>query len=440
MEMIGKLELISEKAKQDKKMKFTSLAHLINEESLAQCYKELKKDSACGIDGVTVEEYGQKLEENLKSLVDRMKSKSYRPQPVKRVYIPKPGKEEKRPLGIPAVEDKLVQIMAKKILEAIYEQDFLESAHGYRRGRSPHTAINRIDKMVMTKPIKVIVEMDIKKYFDETKHYWLIRGVEERVSDPNFLWLIRRFLKAGIMEEGKYTPSEVGIPQGGVISPILANIYLHYALDQWFEFRFKSEAKGYVELIRYADDAVAAFEHKEDAERFIQELEERLSKFGLRVNKEKTRMVEFGKEVWEQGVANQKKTGTFDFLGFTHYGMASRRGKFIMGHKTAKKKLAMSIMQTKEWLKRVRNQCRMKEWWPTLKAKLRGHYNYYGISGNMRCLRQFYSRVISLVYKWVNRRSQKKSMSWERYLGYLRMNPLLTPKIYHNLYTLRPIY
>lgn len=440
METIGKLKLISEKAKQDKKMKFTSLMHLINEDSLAQCYKELKKDKACGVDGVTVEEYGQKLEENLKSLVDRMKSKSYRPQPVRRVYIPKPGKDEKRPLGIPSVEDKLVQIMAKKIVEAIYEQDFLESSYGYRPGRSTHTAINRLDKVVMTTPIKAIVEVDIKKFFDEVKHYWLIRGVEERVSDPNFLWLIRRFLKAGIMEEGKYTPSEIGTPQGGVISPVLANIYLHYALDQWFEVKIKGSAKGYAELIRYADDAVAAFEHKEDAERFMKELEERLNKFGLRVNKEKTRMVEFGRRIWEQGEANQKKTDTFDFLGFTHYGTASRRGKFIMGHKTAKNKLAMSIMQAKEWLKKIRNKCRMKEWWPTLAAKLRGHYNYYGISGNMRCLRQVYKRVISLVFKWVNRRSQKKSMNWERYLGYLRLHPLPMPKIYHNLYTLKPIY
>ena len=440
METMEKLKLISEKAKQDRKIKFTSLTHLINEESLAQCYKELKKDKACGVDGVTVEEYGQKLEENLKSLVDRMKNKSYQPQPVRRVYIPKPGKDEKRPLGIPSVEDKLVQIMAKKILEAIYEQDFLESSYGYRPGRSTHTAINRLDKVVMTKPIKAMVEVDIKKFFDEVKHYWLIRGVEERVSDPNFLWLTRRFLKAGIMEEGKYCPSEVGTPQGGVISPVLANIYLHYALDQWFEIKFKRSVKGCAELIRYADDIVAAFEHKEDAERFMKELEERLNKFGLRVNKEKTRMVEFGRKVWEQGVADQKKSGTFDFLGFTHYGTASRRGKFIMGHKTAKKKLAMSIMQTKEWLKKIRNRYRIKEWWPTLAAKLRGHYNYYGVSGNMRCLRQVYSRVIRLVYKWVNRRSQKKSMDWRRYLEYLKMHPLPLPKIYHNLYTLKPIY
>ncbi len=438
--MIGKLKLISEKAKQDKKMKFISLIHLINEESLAECYKELKKDKACGIDGVTVETYGQKLEENLKSLIDRMKSKSYRPQPVRRVYIPKPGKEEKRPLGIPAVEDKLVQIMAKKILEAIYEQDFLESSYGYRPGRSTHTAINQLDKVVMTKPIKVIVEVDIKKFFDEVKHYWVNRGVEERVSDPNFLWLIRKFLKAGVMEEGKYTPSKMGTPQGGVISPVLANIYLHYALDRWFEVGFKRRAKGYAQLIRYADDVVAAFEYKEDAERFMKELEERLNKFGLRVNKEKTRMVEFGRKVWEQGKVNQEKTGTFDFLGFTHYGATSRRGKFIMGHKTAKKKMAMSIKQTKEWLKKVRNKCRMKEWWPTLTAKLRGHYNYYGISGNMRCLRQFYNRVISLVFKWINRRSQKKSMNWEKYVGCLRMHPLPTPKIYYNLYTLKPIH
>jgi group II intron reverse transcriptase/maturase len=440
MEMKSKLELISEKARGDKNKKFNSLVHLINEESLVQCYKELKKDKACGVDGVSVEEYGQKLEENLKGLIDRMKAKSYQPQPVRRVYIPKAGKDEKRPLGIPAVEDKLVQIMVKKILEAIYEEDFLESSYGYRPGLSTHKAIDRLDKVVMTKPIKVIVEVDIKKFFDEVKHYWLNRGVEERVNDPNFLLLIRKFLKAGIMEEGRYMPSHEGTPQGGVISPVLANIYLHYAIDQWFEVKVKAKSKGYAELIRYADDVVAAFEERQDAEVFMKELEERLNKFGLRVNKEKTRMVEFGRKDWEDSKTGHKKAGTFDFLGFTHYGTASRRGKYMMGHKTAKNKLAMSIKLTKEWLKKVRNLCRMKEWWPTLKAKLRGHYNYYGISGNMRCLRQVYKRVIRMVYKWINRRSQKKSMTMRRYREYLRMNPLPMPKIYHNMYTLKPIH
>lgn len=239
METMGKLELIAERARQDKKMKFTSLYHHINEENLAAGYGELKKEKAGGIDGVTVEEYGAKLEENLKGLVERLKSKQYQPQAVRRVYIPKPGKAEKRPLGIPTVEDKLVQICLKKLLEAIFEQDFLECSSGYRPNRSGHTAINQLDKVVMTKGINHIVEVGIKKFFDEVEHEWLMKGVGERVSDPNIRWLIRRFLKAGIMEEGQYIKSEEGTSQGGVISPLLANIYLHYALDEWFEKEYK---------------------------------------------------------------------------------------------------------------------------------------------------------------------------------------------------------
>jgi RNA-directed DNA polymerase len=438
MKMEEKLKLIAEGAKQDKKRKFISLVHHINEESLAACYRELKKDKACGIDGVTVGEYGANLTGNLRYLIHRMKTKKYRPQPVRRVYIPKPGKKEKRPLGIPSVEDKLVQIMLKKILEAIYEQDFLECSNAYRPNRSAHIAINQLDKVVMTKGINYIVEVDIKKFFDEVRHYWLIRGVEERVKDPNFLWLIRRFLKAGIMEEGQYIKSKEGTPQGGVISPVLANIYLHYALDDWFEKKFRREAKGYAQLIRFSDDFVVACQHREDAERFLQELEERLAKFGLRISKEKTKVIKFGRRTWKDSQGTGEKVPTFDFLGFTHYCTASRRGKFIVGHKTSKKKLARALRETKEWLKKIRNKYRLREWWSTLKAKLRGHYNYFGISGNMRCLRQFYAMVKSMVFKWINRRSQKKSMNWKKYLQYLEWNPLPTPKIYHSIYTLSP--
>ena len=436
--MEEKLKQIAERAKQDKKRKFESLVHHINEENLAACYRELKKNKACGIDGVTVEEYGVNLKGKLKDLVQRMKTKKYRPQPVRRVYIPKPGKEEKRPLGIPSVEDKIVQIMLKKILEVIFEQDFLECSNGFRPKRSAHTAINQLDKVVMTKGINHIVEVDIRKFFDEVKHYWLIRGVEERVKDPNFLWLIRKFLKAGIMEEGRYIKSERGTPQGGIISPILANIYLHYVLDEWFEYIFKKKASRYVQLIRYCDDFVVACQDKEDAERFQRELEERLAKYGLRVSEEKTRAIAFGRKIWKRSRGTGEKVPTFDFLGFTHYCTASRRGKFIVGYKTSKKKLAGVLRNTKEWLKKIRNKYRLREWWPTLKAKLRGHYNYFGISGNMRCLRQFYAMVKSMVFKWINRRSQRKSMNWKRYLRYLELNPLPMPKIYHSIYTLSP--
>ena len=254
MQTLGKLKLITERAKQDNKLKFTSLAHLINEESLAACYRELKRDKACGIDGVTVEEYGRNLESNLKNLVSRMKTRTYQPKPARRVYIPKPGKEEKRPLGISSVEDKLVQLMLKKILEAIYEPQFLDCSNGFRPKRNCHTAVEQLDKVVMTKPINYIVEVDIKKFFDSVRHYWLLRCVEERVSDPNFLWLIRKSLKAGIVEEGQWKESPTGTPQGSIASPTLANIYLHYVLDIWFKVKFKPKARGYVQLIRYCDD------------------------------------------------------------------------------------------------------------------------------------------------------------------------------------------
>ena len=439
MDTIGKLELIAERARQDRKLKFMALYHHINAESLAACYGELKKDKACGIDGVTVEAYGAKLGENLKDLVERLKAKRYQPQPVRRVYIPNLGKAEERPLGIPTVEDKLVQICLKKLLEAIFEQDFLECSNGYRPNRSGHTAVNQLDKVVMTKGVNHIVEVDIKKFFDEVEHDWVMRGVGERVSDPNILGLIRKFLKAGIMEEGKYMRSEKGTPQGGVISPLLANIYLHYALDEWFEKRFKPRARGYVQLIRYCDDFVVACQQKEDAEGFLKELEERLKKYGLRISKEKTRVIEFGRGIWKHSQGTGEKVATFDFLGFTHYCTVSRRGKFIVGHKTSKKRLAGGLREVKEWLKKVRNMFAMREWWPTLKAKLRGHYNYFGISGNMRCVRQFYGQVKSMVFKWINRRSQKKSMNWQKYLQYLKWNPLPTPKIYHSIYTQSPI-
>jgi len=438
MQVIETLRLITERAKRDRGLKFTSLAHLINEKSLAACYVDLKKDRACGIDGVTVEKYGEDLAGNLKKLVEGMKTKQYRPQPVRRVYIPKPGKEEKRPLGIPAVEDKLVQLMLKRILEAIFEQDFLDCSTGFRPNRNCHLAIDKLDKVVMTKPINYIVEVDIEKFFDNVRHYWVLRCLEERVSDPNLLWLVRKFLKAGIMDRGQFQESSQGTPQGGVVSPLLANAYLHYVLDLWFEKKFKKTTKGHVELIRYADDFVVACESEHDANQFLAACEERFAKFGLCFSKEKTRVMQFGRHAWTQSQRTGKRVATFNFLGFTHYCTASRRGKFIVGHKTARQNMARKLRETKVWMQKVRSLAPLADWWPTLKAKLSGHYAYFGISGNMRCLKQFYFRVSSLAFKWLNRRSQKKSMTWEQYLQYLQWNPLPVPRIYHSIYTLSP--
>jgi RNA-directed DNA polymerase len=438
MRTLDKLRLIAEKARKDKGFKFNSLSHLINEESLSWCFGELKKNKAPGIDGITVLEYGENLEANLKDLIVRMKAKKYRPQPVKRVFIPKPGKKEKRGLGIPSVEDKLVQIMMKKILEAIYEQDFLDFSYGFRPKMSCHQAVNRLDKVVMTRPINYIVEVDIEKFFDNVCHYWLLRGLEERIADPNFLLLVRKFLKAGIIENGDIHKSVQGTPQGGVTSPVLSNIYLHYVLDIWFERKFKSEAKGYAELIRYADDFVACCESKKDADEFLVQLEARLSKFKLGISKEKTSIIKFGRNAWKSHQNGGERVATFTFLGFTHFCTKSRRGKFIMGHKTSKQKLSRAQKEINLWLKKVRNMFLLKDWWKVLKAKLIGHYNYFGISGNMHCLRQFYKNVWWMVFKWINRRSQKKSMNLSKYSRYLDWNPLPQPRISYDMYTLSP--
>lgn len=435
--MKEKLNLIAEKAKRDKRFKFTSLVHHINEGNLARCYKELKRESAGGIDNITVEEYGRDLEKNLKDLVERLKTKRYRPKPVKRVYIPKAEKtDEKRGLGLPSVEDKLVQIMVKKLVEAIYEADFLESSYGFRSGRNCFQAINRLDKEVMSKPVNFIVEVDVRKFFDTLSHYWMLRCLEERIADPSLLWLVRRVLKAGVIDNGQYHASDQGAMQGGNLSPLLANIYLHYVLDLWFEKKFKPMAKGYMQLIRYCDDFVVCCESEQDAREFLKMLEERFSQFKLKLSVDKTKVIKFGKRAWQQWKNGGKKPPTFSFLGFRHYCAMSRRGYFIMGHKTTKENLCRKLKEIKEWVKKVRNFIPLKDWWPTLKAKLTGHYSYFGISGNIHCLRQFYHGVVSLVFKWMNRRSQRKSMTWEMFQKYLQWNPLPTPKVYHSMYTL----
>ena len=264
-----KLNQIARRAKQDKKLKFTSLIHHVNEANLAECYQYLKRNKACGIDGETVEAYGKNLEERLIQLVESMKSKQYRPKPVKRVCIPKAGTNEKRGLGIPTVEDKLVQVMLKKILEQIYEAEFLEVSYGFRPKLSCHDAVKALDKVVMTKPINYIVEVDIKGFFDNVSHYWLQRCLEEKITDKNLMWLVRKFLKAGVVEDGKQFATDLGTPQGGVISPLLANIYLHYVLDLWFKKKIEPQAKGHMELIRYCDDFVVCCESEKDAENFL---------------------------------------------------------------------------------------------------------------------------------------------------------------------------
>ena len=433
--METKLNLISEIAKKDKECKFNNVAHLLNVINLKECFYMLKKGKASGVDGVSLKEYEENLDSNLEELVRRMKSFSYRPQPVKRVYIPKSNGKQ-RPLGIPSVEDKIVQMGITRILTAIYEVDFLDFSYGFRPNRSCHDALDRLDKGIMRNPVNHIIDADIKGFFDNVDHKWILRCLEERIIDKNFLRLIVRFLKAGVIEEGKFHKTETGTPQGGILSPVLANIYLHYVLDLWFEKIIKKESRGYVDIVRYADDFIICVQYKDEAHRILLELNQRLEKFGLELSKDKTRIVEFGRYAIVNSNRKGKRAGTFSFLGFVHYCDRSRNGRFKVGRKTDRKKFAVKMKEINEWLKSIRNAIKMKYWWKILCAKLRGHFQYYGVSGNYMGIQRYYYLTIRLVFKWINRRSQKKSFNWEQFNNYLQKYPLPKPKIYHNMYTL----
>lgn len=433
--METKLNLISDIAKKDKKVKFNNLAHMLNSENLKQCFYELKKNKASGIDGVTFQEYEKNLGANLENLVNRMKQQSYKPQPVLRVYIPK-ANGKMRPLGIPAIEDKVVQMGITKILQAIYEIDFLGFSYGFRPNMNAHQALNALDNILMQEPVNHVIDADIKGFFDNVDHNWLMRCLEERISDFNLLRLIKRFLKAGVMEAGKFIPSSKGTPQGGILSPVLSNIYLHYVLDLWVEKVVKRNYAGYVGIIRYADDFVICVQHKFIADKLLIDLTDRLAKFGLELSKEKTRIVEFGRYANARAKKNVCKAGSFNFLGFTHFCDKSRAGNFKVGRQTDRKKFAVKIKEMSAWLQAVRNLHKPVAWWPTLIAKLRGHFQYYGVSGNFRGIKRFYYLTIHLIFKWMNRRSQKKSFNWDTFKMYLVRHPLPMPKIHHNLYTL----
>jgi group II intron reverse transcriptase/maturase len=438
-----KLTFIAERARREPQCQFTSLAHLLDERFLAGCYHRLGRDRASGVDGVTWREYGEHLEENLRELVARMKAKRYKPQPAKRVYIPK-DEHSKRPLGLPALEDKIVQVGIALILEAIFEADFLDCSYGFRPGRGCHQALNAVDKTVMTQPINHVIDADIQGFFDSVSHEWLLRMLQVRIKDPSFLLLIRRFLKAGYVEAGRTVATEQGTPQGGNLSPMLSNVFLHYVLDLWFEKRIKRQMRGACFLVRYADDFVCLVQSQGDAQTMLQALRERFAQFDLALHPEKTRVISFGRyerqNAQRQNAQRQKrKANTFDFLGFTHFCGASRRGKFIVGRQTSRKKFRKKCQELRVWLKAVRNRLPVQEWWPVLRAKLRGHYQYYGVSGNMRGITRFYRHTLRQTLKWLNRRSQRKSFSWEGFLAYLGHYPLPTPRIVYNLYTLSPV-
>jgi group II intron reverse transcriptase/maturase len=432
------LALIAERARREPQCQFTSLAHLLDEGFLAACYRRLGRDRASGVDGVTWQEYGEHLAENLRDLVARLKAKRYKPLPAKRVYIPK-GEHSQRPLGLPSLEDKIVQKGIALILEAIYEADFLDCSYGFRPGRGCHQALNAVDKTIMTQPVNHLVDADIKGFFDNVSHEWLLKFLRVRIKDPSLLLLVQRFLKAGYLEAGRIVATEQGTPQGGNLSPMLSNVFLHYVLDLWFEKRLKRQVRGVCFLVRYADDFVCMVQYQDDAQAMLQALRERFTQFDVALHPEKTRVISFGRYERQNAQRQKRRANTFDFLGFTHYCDSSRRGKFIVGRQTSRKKFRKKCQELRTWLKAVRNAHPVKEWWPVLKAKLLGHYQYYGVSGNMRGIARYYRRALRLVWKWLNRRSQCKSFSWAGFLTYLVHYPLPKPRIVHNLYTLSPV-
>lgn len=433
-EVETKLLRIAEKAQQDPSCKFTSLFHLMNVELLRGCFEGLRKDAASGIDRVTKEEYGSNLEANLTTLVEKLHRMSYIPQPVRRVYIPKPGSTKQRPLGIPALEDKLVQAGLVRILEAIYEADFIADSYGFRPNRGCHDALRALSLEVEGGAIHYIVEADIKGFFDNVQHDWMMKFLGHRIVDKRVLRYVKRFLIAGVFEDGEVFATDEGTPQGGNISPVLANIYLHYALDLWCTRAFTKTCNGRARLIRYADDFVVCFQYESEARRFRTELEGRLAKFGLEVAVEKTKVMEFGPRAELKAKARGEKPQTFDFLGLTHFCSRTRDGRrFRMKRVTARKKFKAKLRVFKEWLKKSR-ALPTPELMKIAAAKLRGHIAYYGVTDNSEGIHRFAYEIRRMLFKWLNRRGKRGFMSWEKFQKLLEKFPLPRPKITVNLF------
>src|SRR6267378_3970640 len=411
---------IAKKASSDKRYRFRNLYRELNEELLLDSWRLLRKDAAYGVDRVSAAEYEANLEGNVHQLVERLKRKSYRAKLVRRQYIPK-GDGGKRPLGIPATEDKLLQLAVKRLLEAIFEQDFLSSSYGYRPGVGARAAVDQLKGKLQFGGYHHVVEADIKGFFDNLSHEWLLRMLTERVDDQAILRLIKKWLKAGVLDtDGKVLRPEGGTPQGGIISPLLANVYLHYALDLWFERVFQRSCRGGAFLHRYADDFVCGFGQEEEAQRFYSELEERLRKFGLELAKDKTRVIPFSR--YRRGETS------FDFLGFEFRWGTDRKGQARLKRRTSRKKFRNSVKRVAEWCKQNRHR-RVGEQFKRLNAKLRGYYNYYGVRGNYASLNEFFQQVQRLHLKWLNRRSQRQSYNWAGYRELLRHFALARPRI-----------
>ena len=421
MTMQTSLRGIAGKASNAPKHRFQDLSGLLSVENLQWCWTLLNKKAAPGVDEVDYYSYQENLLENIESLVDRLKRGTYKAKLVRRKWIPK-GRDKQRPLGIPVIEDKLLQMAVKQILQAIYEEDFLDCSFGYRPTLGPLDAVRVLTQSLQFGKVGYVVEADIKGFFENIDHQWMIKMLEERIDDKPFLRLIGKWLKAGILEEdGKVTCPTTGTPQGGIVSPVLANIYLHYALDLWFGKRIKRHCDGEAKLIRYCDDFVCLFQFKKEAEEFYKSLNSRLGKFQLEVAPEKTNIIQFTR-------FSKDDSETFEFLGFEYRWGVSRKGKRIVKKRTSRKKLRASVANFKQWAKGNRNK-RLKYLIKTLNSKYRGYWNYYGVIGNYASLYDFYSQSKKILFKWLNRRSQRLSYNWNSFQQMLDSKGIVTPRI-----------
>ena len=413
---------IAKRAKEDPGHRFGNLYSLLNEANLHWCFSQMNRKAAPGIDGMDWQCFEENLLENVGELATSLKEKRYKAKHIRRRNIPKPDGKE-RPLGIPVISDKLVQTAAANILTAIYEQDFLPSSHGYRRGKGPQKAALALSEQIHRGPYGWVYDADIKGFFDNIDHDWMIRMLAHRIDDQSFLRLIRKWLKAGILEEdGKVIYPVTGTPQGGVISAVLANIYLHYVLDLWFAKAVKPRLKGKAIIMRFADDFVCCFQYYEDLRRFRSVISRRLGKFNLELSGTKTRIIRFTR-------FETRKSKSFTFLGFEYRWDRSRKGKPIVRMRTAKKKFKMALQSMKQWIRTASKELNTAAFMVQLRPRLQGHFNYYGVCGNIMRLNAFYRQVIHMVYKWLNRRSQRKSCNWKGFDAMLKYYSIPRPRI-----------
>jgi RNA-directed DNA polymerase len=426
LDMSTGLRKVVERAKREPAARFNSLAHLIDVELLAGAYGRLRKNAAVGVDDVTKEQFGQELESNLRDLHERLRTKRYRHKPIRRVHIPKEQSQTKRPIGISTTEDKVVQNALRQVLEAIYEQDFLDCSHGFRPKRGAHGAVRALTRAVNEGEANWILEIDIASFFDSVNRARLLEMLQTRVADGSMLRLIGKCLHVGVLDGEVFTKPSEGTVQGSTLSPLLGNVYLHHVLDLWFTEEVRPRLHGKAMFVRYADDGVFGFEREEDARRVLAVLGKRMERFGLTLHPQKTRLLDFRRP--QRSRKEGKSPMTFDFLGFTWYWRRTRKGSWTVTCKTRRARLARAIRAVQEWCKDHRH-LPVKQQHASLTRRVRGHINYFGVNGNIRSLRCFLRQVQRSWFKWLRRRSQRTRLTWGRYTDLLRDMPLPTARV-----------